>query len=228
MSILSSSSWKFPFIHIPKVYAVFKHQGADPLNHFAPGIEPPEYHYMIMEHIKGDTFAEAWPKMSPPEKEEMCHQMGATLRQLRSIPQSIESVTQRPYYGRFGYQYFLGSYNIVADERRPLSGPYDTYEELVQDMAKTAEMNSALKCSLPEFTAEEVELLNRFKPTFLAASPEDRRPVITHLDLRLDNIILRPRNRETALGVRDENTPIKTNSKWAQAQGQNQLNIETD
>ncbi|PVI01774.1 kinase-like protein [Periconia macrospinosa] len=202
-----------PVLHMPKLYAAFVHQGADPLKlgYRANGEEPPPLYYIIMEYIQGDTFHKAWPLMTVPERKEICNRIGSHLRELRSIPQPKESPTKEPYYGRVGYQRVVSISGMFGDPRRPLSGPYDSYEEVVEDMASTAEKDAVTIVVGGGWDEERAEKLKQFRPTLLAAKPEDRRIVFTHHDLKLSNIILRPRNREVTQKKADKDTPYGTN-----------------
>lgn len=139
---------------------------------------------------------EAWPRMTASEREVIGNQIGHQLCQLRNVPQPKESPTQEIYYGRVGYQRLESISGMFGDPRRPLCGPFNSYEEVVEEMASTAEKEA---CTIyvggygDGWDKEPGEKVKQFRPTLLAAKPEDRRPVFTHLDLKLSNMVLRPR-----------------------------------
>ncbi|KAF2814554.1 kinase-like protein [Mytilinidion resinicola] len=172
-------------VRTPKVYAAFSQQGGNPLNH--PMCEDIVYHYLVMEYIEGGHLDhDKYVALDPEDKDKICAKIAEQLQLLRSIPPPSPG-----YYGRVMHQGWMPGFPVVCVTRKDMCGPYDTYEDFISAMF-TAATGCAAVCepTSPDFTPVQRLGLTNFKHTLTECAGHE--PTLTHLDLKLENIMVRP------------------------------------
>lgn len=168
-------------VRTPKVYAAFSQQGGNPLNN--PTCEDTIYHYLVMEFIEGGSLShERWMVLDQEDQEKICSKIAEQLQLLRSIPSP-------GYYGRIMHQGWMPTFSLFRIRCADMCGPYDTYEDCISAMYTTAEARAAVCTIKPEFSAEQRLALTNFKHTLTECAGHE--PTLTHLDLKLENIMVR-------------------------------------
>lgn len=166
-------------VRVPKLYAVFE------VNNII--ISPSPRIIVITEFIEGFVFnAITFPRLDQRDQDIIRSRLGEQLQLLRSVKQPGDS----PYYGRIHHQ----GLNPVLSclRRRPdgMSGPFDSYEELVDELYKSIERVAAMDNPRPDFSDHHIIFLDKFKR--ILNGPGVVEPTLTHLDASLKNVISRP------------------------------------
>lgn len=176
---------------MPKVYAVFSHQGGDPegfikAEHIKRS-ELPLYHYLVMEYVEGKNYQSEteWNKLSLKAKENLCGKIGQQLNLLQEIP-----APSPPYYGRINYQGFNPHNSILASSGPGFHGPYESHEDFVHDVYNNCEVNCACQ-SGTDYDHSSKIFLEGFKRCMKNISGQE--PRLTHTDLFLQNVIAQPK-----------------------------------
>jgi hypothetical protein len=186
-------------VRVPKLYTVYTRE--------TPGEPETDTIYLVMEYIEAKTVTGLWSTLNSNDREIICTRLAEQLRLLRSLPGPSPE-----YYGRINHQSWssffpytcttgVGKYATIrnAGERHRLTlyinlaggcGPYDSYEALVNEMYNAAEVIVARFDNTPDWHPLHEATLAEFKPALLAA--QDRRPVLSHFDLKQGNVLARP------------------------------------
>lgn len=158
--------------------------------------KPKEFvlHYLVMPWIDGITLDDdTWWEVGIEARTKIYSKLADQLNLLRSIPPPNPS-----YYGRVHYQTFRRLTDFVKYRYRTRPGPFDTYGAFLQEMYNTFEVK-ILKHSNKNARAD---LWNGGIPPIMQlmasvvldgfTSAEAGVPKLTHLDVKLDNIMLVP------------------------------------
>jgi hypothetical protein len=137
-----------------------------------------------MEFIEGYTLGEkVWVGLTENDQDIIISKIAEQLQLLRAIP-------SQGYYGRVNYQSFGPTMSIMRTRGTEMHGPYDTYHDFIEAMYRSAELRQADCSKSPNFHAVEIEFLSRFKA--ILGGSKGYKPVLTHMDPKLQNIIARP------------------------------------
>lgn len=159
----------------PKLYATFIQK--DQLDTY------PTY-CLIIDFIEGDTLSETlWLDLDDEAQKAICSKLSEQCQLLRSIP-------AEGYYGRVHHQGWQPWLNLSRTRGKSMTGPHETYEDLVSDMYTTAKLRAAKTNAAPEFHPRSLAHLSQFISVF--SRTKGFRPILTHLDPKWQNIISRP------------------------------------
>ncbi|KAF1953806.1 hypothetical protein CC80DRAFT_551118 [Byssothecium circinans] len=150
-----------PDLRVPRVHAVFEHQGGDPLglmkqspNRFPDRASLPTYYYAVFELLPGKScYPEVWDTPSKGAKATVKRKMGEQMRLLRAVPPP-----EPAYYGRIYHQ---GWPTIVSPllHSAPYGtqlGPYDTHEAFVNALQESVIWRRVLQISDRFYESENV------------------------------------------------------------------------
>ncbi|KAH8725518.1 hypothetical protein GQ44DRAFT_726956 [Phaeosphaeriaceae sp. PMI808] len=102
----------------------------------------------------------------------------------------LRAIPSEGYFGRVHYQGWRPSLEGMHLRLKEMRGPFNSYEEYVSAMYKTAELDGARSYSSDEWGSHAQHYLSIFKPFLL--SVHDWQPKFTHANLRWANIIVQP------------------------------------
>jgi hypothetical protein len=142
---------------------------------------------MIMEFIEGvELKYEDWIQFNEEERMTLYARLNEQYRLLRSIP-------SEGYYGRIHRQAFDRSMGMFRTNCKQSSGPYETYEEFTSVVMRSAEVYAMMsRLQKGEHLYEDQDTcLSEYKLALETCAPADRKPVFTHVDPGLKNIIFR-------------------------------------
>lgn len=166
-------------VRTPKLYAAFIHQ--IPLTTH-------QCYYLVTEFIEGDTLTEKlWLGLEDEAQKIICSRLSEQFQLLRSVP-------SEGYYGRVYHQGWTPWLNLVRIRGKEMCGPYNTFKDLISAMYATAELRMADTNNASEYHPIRLGLLSQFKP--ILGGTKSHRPVLTHLDPKWENIIVRPVKEE--------------------------------
>ncbi|KAF2004262.1 hypothetical protein P154DRAFT_572296 [Amniculicola lignicola CBS 123094] len=197
---LDGLSIKFPF-QLPGTFNPPLPTAEDVLRTLAMYSRPlPVYHYIVMDYVKGQTMSkDLWSSLPGESKAIICSKLGSQLKEFRNLPQPGPD----PYYGRVGEKGFASDNLMFMTDLKEINGPYLSYQALVDAMYKAAEAATALM--LAQGWIKDVEPyiaeLKVFKSTLLRCPPKGQRPTFTHLDLKIENIVVKQVNQSTDYDV---------------------------
>ncbi|KAF2105296.1 hypothetical protein BDV96DRAFT_655756 [Lophiotrema nucula] len=174
---------KIPQLNTPKVFSAFVEQEPDGSR---------KRYCLVMEYIPGPNFREIWGELDETGKVLLGTRIGEQLKGLRSVSQETDS----PFYGRVNGKGWSPWIGFLPQNQGGLAGPYSTHKELMANVAEKAERNVAYgyhNCTvIPQSTEDALaNLTNGCRNCSL----EDQRPVLTHLQLEPQHIILRPNDK---------------------------------
>jgi serine/threonine protein kinase len=159
---------KMTSIPLPTVYAILTNKTAN-------------RDIIIMEYIPHPSLEKTWPTLEVAEKEDTAKQLAAYLTEVRALPHP-------GFFGRWVPHEFgnldkepLGDLLFQSDEEEHegcLGGPFDTVQQFAKGLEDALNLNP-IEPARREFFA-------RLIPTHLLT---ESRPVFTHGDLQLRNII---------------------------------------
>lgn len=159
----------------PKVYAAF-----------IDANETRTVFYVVMEFLEGVTLSQNIYKAMDEETQKLiCSRLGEQFQLLRSVPAPPEE-----YFGRVYRQGLNPRLNLLYAQLKEMDGPYDNYDDFISAMYANVELDFTIMTILPEFMSQESEFLSQFKPIF--GGTKECKPVLTHMDPKLENIIARP------------------------------------
>ncbi|EUC36669.1 hypothetical protein COCCADRAFT_2322 [Bipolaris zeicola 26-R-13] len=162
-------------VRVPKVYRVYPGR---------PGVPFPEA-TLVMEYIPGfQLTVNDWMGFTEEERTTLCARVREQFRLLRSIP-------SEGYYGRVHRQAFGCSMGMFRTNYKQSCGPYKTYEEFTSAVIRAAEANALVsRLQEGEFLSEDQNtVVSEYKQALEIST--DRKPVFTHVDPALKNIIFR-------------------------------------
>lgn len=170
-------------VRAPKLYAAF----INPTNDLC---------YMVMEFIEGDTLdMDKWLALDDEAQTIICSKLSEQLKLLRSIPCEGEG-----YYGRV-YRQGWSPLSFLRIRYKEMLGPYNTFDDFISAMYVCTEHDLATQNLADEFFPEEVEFLSKFK--HVLGKTRGFKPVLTFLDLKWDNLIVRPIKGEDGEAIKD-------------------------
>ncbi|XWW94262.1 hypothetical protein V2A60_002205 [Cordyceps javanica] len=157
---------RYTNIHVPRVYAVYQ-QSVKEGEHKT---------YIIMERVAGDSLDKLWDGLNTTQKMEIIQQLKESFVSLRDLP-------HRGFFGSLD-KTKLRDFLFAADEPMPSTdGAFDTEEALIHGL-------------VDRFMAEDPgRLLHKaayYRSVLLNVFTGNERPVVTHADLQLKNIMLKP------------------------------------
>ncbi|EUC46588.1 hypothetical protein COCMIDRAFT_25417 [Bipolaris oryzae ATCC 44560] len=125
-----------------------------------------------------------WMSSTEEERTTLCARLREQYRLLRSIP-------SEGYYGRVHCQAFDRKMGMFRTNCKQSCGPYKTYEEFTSAVIRSAEVNALIRrVQEGEYLCEDQDtMLSEYKQALEISA--DRKPVFTHVDPSLKNIILR-------------------------------------
>ncbi|KAF1360486.1 hypothetical protein EJ07DRAFT_154933 [Lizonia empirigonia] len=162
-------------VRVPKVYKVY----AGHPKHGHPQT------IMVMEFIEGfELKYEDWIHFTEEERTTLYARLEEQYHLLRSIP-------SEGYYGRIHRQAFDRNMGMFRTNCKQSSGPYETYEEFTSAVNRSAEVYAMMsRLQKGEHLYEDQDtLLSEYKLALETST--DRKPVFTHVDPDLKNIIFR-------------------------------------
>ena len=191
---------------MPKLYAAFASKEVDqwemhtvqptprPGQEVVPGIyrweyvyEEREFFYLIEEYIDGvrldDGYGNAWPTGSEKVEELLRDQ----LHKLRSVP--AEDPT---HFGRIGGRKFPKRFPMLQHPPAPAKddfGPFD-YKTFVDRFQHSALINYKM-CSNSLRVEDKILFDNAKAILYDILRPDERQPILSHLDLQPRNIIIK-------------------------------------
>ncbi|KAF1843021.1 uncharacterized protein K460DRAFT_356804 [Cucurbitaria berberidis CBS 394.84] len=186
-------------VRTPKVFAVYAHDGEDPFGWY-PGTQT-RFYYLVMEYITGTTLSsETWSTFDPGVQKIIGSKIAEQLKKLREV--RLES---DPYYGRIYKQGWDPGFNMLTLPGNKICGPYKSYEDFVDAMYETAKFRAASGIGLfsTPFSDRTLFTMINFKYSLNAVTAEDKLPTLTHLDLKLDNIMLQQDGDEYRVTIID-------------------------
>lgn len=145
-----------------------------------------------MDYIDGQTLDnDSVEAMERRAQEKIYRKIGEQIKLLRSIPAPNPS-----YYGRVHHQGYASNQQILMCDRfKSLVGPFDTYRAFLDHMKLVFE-SRALKRLLRhrrlELDTAMKLFLAEYDDMFDASSARAADPKLSHMDLKLENIILTP------------------------------------
>ncbi|KAJ4293658.1 hypothetical protein N0V90_008942 [Kalmusia sp. IMI 367209] len=162
-------------VRAPRLYAAFQ-------EYYEGGME----NFMVMEYVEGDFMTmEKFQAMDERDQEIITSKFSEQLQLLRSV-----EPPENGYYGRIYRQGWNPHFNFLSHRFAHLSGPYDTYDDFLSAMYNASEHYFATRSWTSDFSNEEVKFLADIKRVL--GNGKGSRPVLTHLDLKWDNILVRP------------------------------------
>ncbi|KAJ4295611.1 hypothetical protein N0V90_007624 [Kalmusia sp. IMI 367209] len=183
-------------VRVPRVYAAFASKETDVFQanaqrpDFKEGDENLESYYLIMEYIDGvmvDSLAEELEDR-PRLIVEIGKKIGEQVRHLRSVEPEDPK-----HFGRIGGRAYV---HMAPFDHAPAPdfsyGPFKSYEECVKRIIHSGKLNSAMGHNDSEFTPLDKALFRDAPSAFLDyPGPSDRRPVLSHMDLQLTNVMVK-------------------------------------
>ena len=121
--------------------------------------------------------------MEEAQRIKICTELGKQLRLLRSIPSP-------GYYGRVHHQPYLETASLLTTRHKEPLGPYETYGDMAAALADAAELKAAVGDTELEYHPSRQLHLDHIRSAY--ANSEHNEPKFTHLDLKLDNTLLKP------------------------------------
>ncbi|KAF2014027.1 hypothetical protein BU24DRAFT_494382 [Aaosphaeria arxii CBS 175.79] len=129
-------------LRLPKLYAVFHHQGADPTGRYRrrPQMYPDRskwkaYYYLIMSYIEGESISEEfWGSIDREAQLKVYRKLGEQVELLRSIKPPHPN-----YYGRVYDQPLRVDCPYTNYATFEFFGPFHSYEAFFEQMLKTWE-----------------------------------------------------------------------------------------
>ncbi|KAF1993127.1 hypothetical protein P154DRAFT_98260 [Amniculicola lignicola CBS 123094] len=176
-------------VRAPKLYAAFTSQEMDPLQLNTPGTPKKVYYYLIMELIEGEELGKIdKSKLEVGVIRKLWRLLGEQLCQLRSVkpedPKHFGRIHGRPY----ALMPLL--YHAPAPDFTNY-GPF-TYEQLVQRLICSSMTGAALGRYPDDYgTLQRLSYDYAEYVMLKLAGPNDRLPVLSHLDLQAHNIIVK-------------------------------------
>jgi serine/threonine protein kinase len=143
-----------------------------------------EYHYLVMEFIEGGSLSHnRWLALDQKDQEKVTLRIAEQIQLLRSVP-------SEGYYGRIMHQGWEPEFSLFRIRMADMCGPYSTYEDCIMALYATAEARAAVSTMAPDFYPDQLLALTNLKHTLTNCAGHE--PTLTHLDLKLENIMVRP------------------------------------
>jgi hypothetical protein len=158
-------------VRTPTIYAAFTH------------VEDFPIHYMIMDHIEGETLGDIWPSLDDKARSIITSRLCEQFQLLRSIP-------SEGFYGRVHRQKWWPMLNFLGSMKPEYHGPFNTYEEFVAALTSTIYMSAAIGTKGNDFHPILASDLSPVESTLVTCN--GRQPTFTHLDPGMQNIMVRP------------------------------------
>ncbi|KAF2797009.1 hypothetical protein K505DRAFT_270242, partial [Melanomma pulvis-pyrius CBS 109.77] len=143
-----------------------------------------DIYYMVSEFVEGETLNhDKWLALDDEDQKLICYKLSEQFRLLRSVP-PVEG-----YYGRVNHQGWSPWFPFLKTTGKEMLGPYQTYEDFVSAMCANAELRFAyMNCE--DYGPIYVKFLSRLKS--ILDRTKSYKPVLTHIDPKFENIIIRP------------------------------------
>lgn len=194
-----------PQLQMPKLYAAFSHQGANPLGLDMKQSDLPTYYYVIMEYIQGVSMhVTDWEDNTTLEFQDgIVEKIAQQVQLLRSIP-----APEPNCYGRIHQQPWHSFFCAFRTQKKEPSGPYYSKEEFIEALSESVLHKTLISGAPKEDWSPCFSLgLRYFRSTL--SKFEGWEPKMTHLNLKIDNIILRPINPEVRQWWKWWETPLQ-------------------
>ncbi|KAH7396670.1 hypothetical protein DE146DRAFT_756379 [Phaeosphaeria sp. MPI-PUGE-AT-0046c] len=161
-------------VRVPEVYAVLT-------TTHKTGVA---IYYLITEYIEGETLTGAkWMTFSHDTRDKILSKISEQFHLLRA--------TRSPgFFGRVHSQSFHPMSTLLRGRATKPSGLYNTYEDFLSALYRAVEICAVTLKSGPELHPDTASPLSRFNDT--RATCKGTRPVFTHVNPHLMNIIVRP------------------------------------
>lgn len=135
---------------------------------------------LVMEYIPYPTLGEAWPTLEDAEKEDAVKQLAAYFTELRALPSpGFYGCWLPPEFGNLGKQPLVDFLFTPLESDYNFGGPFDTMEQLAKGLGDCLQTANVLEPTRSAFYAGII-------PKILST---ESRPVFTHADLQLRNMI---------------------------------------
>jgi serine/threonine protein kinase len=158
-------------VRVPTVYAIFRHN---------------ETNYLVMEFLEGGELSEKrWFALDDDARTKILSRLCEQYRLLRSIPPPSPE-----YYGRVHHQGWGPLSQIFIHRTDRMVGPFDSIRDFLSETVYSMLVTAVTGSLLPEFTCNELEHIAHYESTLATCS--GTKPIFTHSDPSLHNIIARP------------------------------------
>ncbi|KAI8934476.1 hypothetical protein NX059_008178 [Plenodomus lindquistii] len=167
-------------LRTPTVYAVFARSMND-----RDG-KPVEVYYMVQEYIEAEHLnTELWLSLDITGRQKLGASIAEQILLLRSIrpPPHLTSS-----YGRVHDQGWQENMEMVQSNYKDLCGPYASYEDFCEAVLTSAHISAAVFQPEALEMQSSQDLLAEFKA---ALKTWDSTPTFTHMDLGIQNILVR-------------------------------------
>jgi hypothetical protein len=175
-------------IRTPKLYAVFSHQGLNPLRIHEDRLPSPlpEYHYMVTEFIEGDLLGDKCTSYNPETQRKISASVGDQIQKLREIP-----CPHPEYYGLLDGQPWPGISPFQV-QKLPPRGPWYSHDEVVDALIESGRWScvSGNIYAKDYFDFQQLAFRN-YEYCIRDIDAHARRPVLAHLDPHGWNIIVK-------------------------------------
>jgi hypothetical protein len=159
-----------------------------------------------MEYFDGLTMnCVMFEKFELKAKQKIWRKIAEQLRLLQSIPPPNPS-----YYGRINYQPWMPYAMLVGCVGDDMIGPFDTYEEFLQQIWVYFELRGmqrlALRSTQGGCKIEEdpvMQIMAASFERFFDKSSVAAEPKLTHMDLKLENMLLVPSHSDPSTELED-------------------------
>ncbi|KAF2649908.1 hypothetical protein K491DRAFT_721237 [Lophiostoma macrostomum CBS 122681] len=180
-------------VRTAKLYAAFSSREVNIFN--LNEEETPLCHYVIQGVVKGENLYDLRDDLDLPYNRKICEQLGAMMAEqlgkLRDTPPEnpnhFGNVNGRPYNS------FNTSVIFPEDLDNPTYGPF-TYEQLVDRMIHSSRIVKAYTSQPNSFSIEFGR--NARRGLIEITTPDDRLPVLSHMDLDGSNVIIQVKRSE--------------------------------
>jgi hypothetical protein len=137
-----------------------------------------------MEFIEGGSLShERWLALNQQDQGKIASKIARQIRLLRAVP-------SEGYYGRIMHQGWMPEFSLFRIRCAEMCGPYNTYDDCISALYATADARAAVSTMTPDFSPDQLLALTNFKNTVMECAGYE--PRLTHLDLKLENIMVRP------------------------------------
>ena len=188
-------------IRVPRLFAAFEHQGADPRGfmdgaRYQPPIatraELPPVRYMITEWIDGTIHDDhSFMRLEPRVRAALQRKIGHQLQLLRSIPPPHPA-----YYGRIHGQPFASFNSCISIKDKDIWGPFHSYDAFLKHLHESfrymaTEMYTIHFPEASEFRSNTTLFASIFVDN-MSKDAEACEPKLTHGDLQYKNMVFVP------------------------------------
>jgi thiamine kinase-like enzyme len=145
--------------------------------------------FLVTEFLDGISLTdEGFEAMGKRDQGIILQRLGEQLQLLRSVEPEGAA-----YYGRVNHQGWNRVTSFMKHFNPGSRGPFDTYEDFISALLESSKYRFAAETWCPEFLPHQIECLAELKRV-LGAS-KNYKPVLTHFDMKFENIVAWPINK---------------------------------